>query len=88
MELVEAKRSAFFDALRRRSPDIAGVPDRIIGLLVENLTSCAAISELDKEIERLRQFQAAGLTEIALRIYDNPADTIRLIGERVVPALQ
>lgn len=59
-----------------------------IALLVDNLTSCATISELDKEIERLRQFQAAGLTEIALRIYEKPADTIRLIGERVVPALR
>jgi hypothetical protein len=36
----------------------------------------------------LRQFEAAGLTEIALRIYENPADTIRLIGERVAPALR
>jgi alkanesulfonate monooxygenase SsuD/methylene tetrahydromethanopterin reductase-like flavin-dependent oxidoreductase (luciferase family) len=88
MDVVEANRPAFFDALRRRSPDIKGVPDRIIRLLVENLTSCAAISELDKEIERLRQFEAAGLTEIALRIYENPAATIRVLGERVVPALR
>jgi hypothetical protein len=35
----------------------------------------------------MRQFKAAGLTEIALRIYDDPADSIRLIGERLVPAL-
>lgn len=86
-DIVETKRQAFFDALRRRSPIIEGVPERIIATLVENLTSCAAIGEIDKEIERLRQFQAAGLTEIALRIYENPADTIRVIGERVVPAL-
>lgn len=88
MDLVEAKRGAFFDALRRRSPDIEGVPERIIDLLVDNLTSCAALSEIDKEIERLREFQAAGLTEIALRIYENPAETIRVIGERVAPALR
>ena len=43
--------------------------------------------ELNQEIERLRSFARAGLTEIALRIYANPADTIRLLGERVVPAL-
>ncbi len=87
MELVEQKRPAFFDALRRRSPDIQGVPEHIIETLVENLTSCASIDELDKEIERLRQFKAAGLTEIALRIYEQPEQTIRLLGERVVPAL-
>ena len=30
MDLVEEKRGAFFDALRRRSPDIEGVPERIV----------------------------------------------------------
>jgi 5,10-methylenetetrahydromethanopterin reductase len=86
-DLVEQKRQNFFAALRRRSPEIEGVPERIIETLVENLTSCASIAEIDKEIDRLRKFQQAGLTEIALRIYENPADTIRVIGERVVPAL-
>jgi len=88
MDIVDEKRPAFFDALRRRSPDINDVPERIIDNLIENLTSCAAIDGLDKEIERLQRFQQAGLTEIALRIYEKPADTIRVIGERVVPALQ
>lgn len=88
MEVVEQKRGAFFDALRRRSPEIQGVPDRIVALLVENLTSCAALADLDKEIERLRQFKAAGLTEIALRIYEEPEATIKILGERVVPALR
>jgi len=87
MDVVDAKRGAFFDALRRRSPDIQGVPDRIVRLLVDNLTSCCSVGELDREIERLRQFEAAGLTEIALRIYEDPEAAIRLIGEKVVPAL-
>lgn len=87
-DVVDVHRQAFFDALRRRSPDIQGVPDRIVRQLVDNLTSCASIAELPKEIERLQAFKAAGLTEIALRIYDEPEDTIRLLGERVVPALR
>jgi alkanesulfonate monooxygenase SsuD/methylene tetrahydromethanopterin reductase-like flavin-dependent oxidoreductase (luciferase family) len=87
MDLVEQKRGAFFEALRRRSPDIAGVPDRVVKLLVDNLTSCAALADIDREIDRLRRFEAAGLNEIALRIYEDPEDTIRIIGERVVPAL-
>lgn len=88
MDLVDAKRPAFFDALRRRSPDIDGVPDRVVRLLMDNLTSCAALADLDKEIERLRQFRQAGLTGIALRIYENPEATIRILGERVLPALR
>jgi len=88
MDVVEKNRGAFFDALRRRSPEIQGVPDRIVQLLVDNLTSCASLADLDKEIERLRQFEAAGLTEIALRIYEEPEATIKVLGERVVPALK
>lgn len=88
VELVERNKGAFFTALRKRSPDIAGVPERVVKLLVDNLTSCAAVSDLDREIERLRRFEAAGLTEIALRIYEQPEQAIHIIGERVVPALR
>lgn len=87
MDIVDAKRGAFFDALRRRSPDIQGVPDHIVKLLVDNLTSCASVDDLGGEIDRLRAFQQAGLTEIALRIYEEPEKTIRTLGERVIPAL-
>jgi hypothetical protein len=86
-DLVDAKRGVFFAALRKRSPDIEGVPERIIDQLIDNLTSTASVDEIDKEIERLRAFAKAGLTEIALRIYEEPEATIKLLGERVVPAL-
>jgi limonene-1,2-epoxide hydrolase len=33
----------------------------------------------------LREF--AGVTEIAFRVHDDPADAIRIIGERIAPAL-
>jgi len=86
-DVVDEKRPEFFKALAKKSPVIEGVPERIINSLIDNLTSTCSIDELDKEIERLKQFSAAGLTEIALRIYDKPEETIRLLGERVVPAL-
>lgn len=87
VNLVEQHRPAFFEALKRRSPDIRGVPERLIELLIENLTSCAAVSDLGKEIDRLKAFEKAGLTEIALRIYDEPEETIRILGKHVVPAM-
>ena len=86
-DLVDQNRDAFFTATRKRTPVIEGVPEHIINTLVENLTSTASLDDIDKEIERLRDFEQAGLTEIALRIYDKPEDTIRILGERVVPAL-
>ncbi len=86
--VVNENISAFIKAYHAKSPDIQGVPDRIVSKLVAGATSASSVAELDREIERLRQFEAAGLTEIALRIYANPAASIRLIGERVIPALR
>jgi 5,10-methylenetetrahydromethanopterin reductase len=78
---------AFVRAHHRMSPVVEGVPPAIVQRLVERTTSACAIADLDREIERLREFERAGLTEIALRIYESPEDTLRLLGERVVPAL-
>ena len=63
------------------------MPDAIVDRIVAACTSASSVADLDHEIERLQRFKAAGLTEIALRLYDDPAASIRLIGERVVPAL-
>jgi hypothetical protein len=63
------------------------VPPEIVAKLARGCTSACGLDELDAEIDRLRAFQRAGLTEIALRIYAEPEKTIRLLGERVVPAL-
>ena len=55
--------------------------------IVAGGVSASPIGELDREIERLREFSAAGLTEIALCLYGDFEMTIRLLGERVIPAL-
>lgn len=86
-DLVLSRRAAFQKAFLDETPVIEGVPERILEALVEALTLTGSVSELDRMIGRLKQFQSAGLTEIALRIYANPADAIRLIGERIVPAV-
>lgn len=85
--LVTRNISAFVRAHHRMSPVVEGVPRAIVKRLVERTTSACAVADLDREIARLKEFERAGLTEIALRIYEQPEDTIRLLGERVVPAL-
>jgi alkanesulfonate monooxygenase SsuD/methylene tetrahydromethanopterin reductase-like flavin-dependent oxidoreductase (luciferase family) len=87
MQVVWDNLPAINMAYYKRDPDIKGVPADILDRLVDQCSSTSAISDLDHEIERIRRFQAAGLTDIALRIYENPEDSIRLIGERVMPAL-
>ena len=37
--------------------------------------------------ERFRGFKDAGLTELSLRLHDKPLEALKLITERVMPAL-
>jgi len=86
--LVNKNINAFIRAYQRKTDVIEGVPEEIVQKLVERCTSASSLDEIDREIERMRQFREAGLTEIALRIYDDPEFAIRTIGERVLPAVQ
>jgi 5,10-methylenetetrahydromethanopterin reductase len=86
--LVNRHINAFIRAYQKKTDVIEGVPPEIVRRLVRGCTSAVGVAELDQEIERLRAFARAGLTEIALRIYDEPEWTLRLLGERVIPALR
>ena len=46
------------------------------------------MKDLEQEIERFRQFKTAGLTELSLRLFDNPMDGLKIIGRHVVPAMR
>jgi 5,10-methylenetetrahydromethanopterin reductase len=86
-QIVNDNIQSFIRAYHQKTDRIEGVPDAIVDRIVAACTSASSIADLDQEIERLQRFQEAGLTEIALRVYDDPAASIRLIGERVIPAL-
>lgn len=75
--------AAWFD----RSGHIKGLPESIPNRLCEYFTSTGGLEDLDREIERFRLFARAGLTEVALRLHDDPMDGLRIIGEHVLPAL-
>jgi hypothetical protein len=57
-------------------------------LLIRHLTLSGGPEDLEGCIERLLEFERAGLTEIALALHGEPARAIRLLGERVVPVVQ
>jgi alkanesulfonate monooxygenase SsuD/methylene tetrahydromethanopterin reductase-like flavin-dependent oxidoreductase (luciferase family) len=88
LELVRAHRGAFFRAFSQGSDVIEGVPAELVDTLIENLTCTGSLDDLDRQVERLREFARLGLSEIALRLHDDPEQAIRVIGEAVVPALQ
>ncbi len=86
--LIESRKLDFFNALATQSSNIEGVPERILDALVDNLTLTSDVGDIEPIINRLKEFKAAGLTAISLRLYQDAADSIKLIGERVAPALR
>ncbi len=87
-EFVQANMGAFWKAFSSRSGVIEGVPESIVNTLVDEMSSTGDLNDLDREIERMKEFKAAGLAEIALRVHDDQAAAIKLIGEHIIPAVQ
>ncbi len=87
-QVVRDNFAAFLQAFRDGSGNIQGVPDEIILPLIHGMTATGDLNDLDREIERFRQFESMGLTEISLRLHDDPMDALKIIGEQVVPALR
>ncbi|UCG73646.1 MAG: LLM class flavin-dependent oxidoreductase [Chromatiales bacterium] len=94
MQVVRENLQSFYkpfyerEAFCKSGGVFENVSESIVDTLVENLTLTATTAELDDRLEVLHEFASAGLTHITLGLHDNPADTIRLIGERVIPALR
>ena len=88
VELVMSSGAAFWNAFRSQSSLVEGVPDSVLDRMVENLTFVGGITEIEKKVDKLREFEAAGLNSIALRLYHDPAESIKLLGQRVLPALR
>jgi alkanesulfonate monooxygenase SsuD/methylene tetrahydromethanopterin reductase-like flavin-dependent oxidoreductase (luciferase family) len=83
-----AKHYPAFVRAYRKSSDIEGPPRELVDKIVERgVTACAA-NEIDGQIDRFKAMRAAGATGVALCLYNDPADAIRVIGEHIVPALK
>lgn len=76
-------------AAYQRGDDPAGVvPRAILDALVEGLTLTGGAQDLDPLIDELLAFRRAGVDEVGLRLYGEPDAALRLVAERVAPALR
>lgn len=88
VELVMAHRDDFFSSFRSQSDEVAGVPRSILDKLVEGLTLAGSVADIDRLIEELQRYAATGFSAVALRLYHQPEESLRLIGDRILPALR
>jgi alkanesulfonate monooxygenase SsuD/methylene tetrahydromethanopterin reductase-like flavin-dependent oxidoreductase (luciferase family) len=85
--LVMNNAQSFVDAFVNQTHVIKNIPDELLDKLVKNLTLTGSLDDVDSLVAHLREYQALGLQAVSLRIYTDPAASIKLIGERVIPAL-
>jgi hypothetical protein len=87
-DLIEAHKQEIYQMPKLNTHSVPGVPDALLDKLVDRLTLTGHVSEVDQKIEHLLALKAAGLTNVALELRQNPAASIKLIGEQVIPALK
>jgi 5,10-methylenetetrahydromethanopterin reductase len=85
-KLVIDNWQSFAKAFWTRSGVVENVPEYIVTHLVEELTCYGDYSDIDREIERLKKFESGGLTDISIRLFDDPVAGLKTFGERVMPA--
>ena len=88
LQLILDNWENFRLAFRTRSGKIEGIPEDLVNRLIAGLASAGDMSDIDGEIERYKQFAKNGLTELSIRLFDDPMDGLKMIGEHVLPALR
>ena len=86
--LVIAKWQNFQKAYWTRSGVIEDVPADIVERLVHGSASAGGLDAIDAQVERFRAFERAGLTELALRLFDEPMAALRILEQRVLPQFE
>lgn len=65
--------------------DIKDVPPELVQRLIDNVSSSGDYGDIDREIERFKAMQRAGLTDLALRVFDDPWESLETIKHRIMP---
>lgn len=87
-QLVVSNFQAFVNAWFDRSGIVKGIPDDVCNRLMYGLTSTGDLSDMDREVERFKTFERAGLTEISLRLHEDPMEGLEIIGKHLLPRLR
>jgi alkanesulfonate monooxygenase SsuD/methylene tetrahydromethanopterin reductase-like flavin-dependent oxidoreductase (luciferase family) len=85
--IVAKTKPIFFKAYRDRTGNLDGVPPHVVDQLIAHFTFTGTPDDVDPRLEELDAFAKAGVNELCFRLHDDPADAIRMIGERIIPRL-
>ena len=84
-QLVIDKWQNFAKAFWTRTGKIEDVPESIVNRLIAACSSAGDIGDIDLEVERFRVFEQAGLTELSIRLFDEPMTGLSIVANHVLP---
>jgi alkanesulfonate monooxygenase SsuD/methylene tetrahydromethanopterin reductase-like flavin-dependent oxidoreductase (luciferase family) len=84
-QLVRDKYRNFLVAGVTGTGNIKDVPPDLVQRLIDAVSSSGDFGDIDREVERYRAMAKAGLTDLALRVFGEPFEALRVIRERVIP---
>ena len=67
---------------------VEGLDDELLERCVDHLTLTGTTENLDGIIEHLLEYKELGVTEICIELKKHQAKNIKLLGERILPAIQ
>lgn len=86
-DVIEAHKAEIYAMPFKNTWSVEGVSDRIMDKLVDELTLCGEPKDVPRIIEHLLEMKAAGVTDVCLELREDAAESIRILGEQVAPAL-
>ncbi len=67
------------------SGEIKGMPPELVQRIIDEVCSAGDLGDIDREIERFRSMEKAGITDLALRVFDDPFASLQVIRDRIMP---
>lgn len=87
-QFVIDKWQNFAKAFWTRSGVIEDVPSELVNRLITACSSAGGLDDIDEQIERFRVFEKAGLTDLSIRLFDEPMEGLKIVAERVLPKFE
>ena len=79
---------AIYAMAAKDEDSVDGLPDALLDKCVDELTLTGGVDDLDRIIEHLLEYKAIRVTDVCIELKKHQAHGIRLLGERVLPAIQ
>jgi len=84
-QIVRDKFRNFMMAEITGSGVIEDVPPELVQKLIDNVCSAGDLNDIERELERFRQMEQGGITDLAIRVFDDPFESLEMLAEHVIP---